>query len=255
MSRPLQELQARVMVVFGHLTPELRAICTDVAQKKLPSTANTAAMRAALMMGCDPRQAYLVAKGAEKLATIRRDYGIAAFEETLRQFKSPPESWQLASGEEVVDREQSHLHGDVRRLLPEVLAQIHAQGRAFIIHSCDFGRVVGETICVWTRPDDSIVYAQRVGRAGLSRFVKNRQSDPCSVITVMLRQNDDGRYEVITAYVGYLGEHEPWDKGAREPQSSRFWNEYALVWGHEPVVPGTETTRCPWFPPRRGGGR
>lgn len=152
---------------------------------------------------------------------------------------------RLGSGEVVVDRPRSHLHADVARLLPEALGRVMSAGREFLIAEVDFGRLVGQTICVATRPGDQIVFAQRVGRAGLTRFVKNRKSEPCSSVVVVLKAGDGGEYVCMTAFVGHRAEPEPWDDVATE-QSVPFWSSRALIWGSEPIVLGTETTRCPW---------
>lgn len=152
---------------------------------------------------------------------------------------------RLKSGEVVIDRPRSHLHADVARLLPEALGKVKSAGREFLIDEVDFGRLVGQTICVITHPGDQIVFAQRVGRDGLTRFVKNRKSEPCSAVVVVLKAGDNGEYVCMTAFVGHRAEPEPWDEIATL-QSVAFWSSRALIWGSEPIVPGTETTMCPW---------
>lgn len=155
-------------------------------------------------------------------------------------------NWILGSGQRVVDRHKSHVHEKLTDLLPEALARINADGRRYFTEQVDFGRPVGETSRVATKPGDQIVYAQRANRSGLTRFVKNRKAESCSAVTVVLKKDDrDDYYILITAFVGYRAEPEPWDKKAT-PQSSAFWSSQALVWGAEEVIPGTETVMCPW---------
>lgn len=162
--------------------------------------------------------------------------------------------WLLSSGEVVVDRFRSHLHPGVTSILPEALARIESRGRQFLVEEVDFGHLVGESACVGTGPDDTIVFAQRPRRQGLTRFVKNRAPEPCTSVVVILKKDvdtelrldwDRARYVLITAFVGHRPEPEPWDRNAT-PNSAMFWSSHALVWGSEPVVPGTETTECPW---------
>ncbi|OGG58799.1 hypothetical protein A2765_05265 [Candidatus Kaiserbacteria bacterium RIFCSPHIGHO2_01_FULL_56_24] len=155
--------------------------------------------------------------------------------------------WTLKSGERVVDRHNSHLHGDVAALLPAALAEIESGGKQFLVASHDFGRVIGETICVATAAGDEIVYAQRPRRAGLTRFVKNRAPEPCSaLVAILMKARDEAdTYVLVSAFVGHRPEPEPWDKNATA-NSRAFWDSHALVWGSEPVVPGTETSVCPW---------
>jgi len=153
----------------------------------------------------------------------------------------------LGSGEKVVDRYQSHLHPEVMAILPEALAKIKSKGRNFLIEEIDFGRIVGESICVATRPGDQIVFVRRSRRFGMTRFVKNRLPEPSSKAVVILKTADGepGAYVLITAFIGDLSEPEPWDRNATS-QSRDFWNTHALVWGSEEVILETETTQCPW---------
>ncbi len=152
----------------------------------------------------------------------------------------------LGSGEPVYDRSRSHLHAGVVERLPAAFAKVNARLQGFLVTTVDFGRPVGETICVATVAGDEIVYAQRPGRFGLSRFVKNRQPEPASAVTLVLKK--DGRedyYVLITAFVGAQAPPEPWDRNANE-QSVAFWSDHALVWGAEEVTEGTEQSDCPW---------
>lgn len=149
---------------------------------------------------------------------------------------------RLDSGEEVVDRPRSHLHPGVGELLPEALSKISANGRSFLIEEVDFGRPIGEKMCVVTGPDDEIVFAQRPHRFGLTRFVKNRRPEPCTSVVVILKKAEDADYYVlITAFIGHRPEPEPWDRNATAA-SFAFWDQHALVWGSEPVVAGTART-------------
>lgn len=156
--------------------------------------------------------------------------------------------WLLADDTPVVDRAASHIHETAAAFLAPTLARIEPRDRKFLVETVEFDFIVGETICVATGAGDQIVYAQRPGRRGLSRFVKNRKPEPTNAVSVVLKKNDrgDGDYYVlITAWCGHAAEPEPWDRNATE-KSVAFWNSHALVWGSEPTIPGTETTVCPW---------
>jgi hypothetical protein len=153
--------------------------------------------------------------------------------------------WFLKGGEKVVDRHQSHLHEGVERLLPEALGRVESAGRNFLVEEVAMGRLVDETSCVETLSSDEVLYAQRPCRAGLTRFVKNREAEPCDSVVVILKKSAPTEYVLVTAFVGRRPEPEPWDKNATE-KSVAFWQTHALVWGSEPVIPGTETTICPW---------
>ena len=104
-----------------------------------------------------------------------------------------------------------------------------------------------------------IVWARRVNRGGLTRFVRGREGAPSKSVAVILNRHGhiDGvpAYRAVTAYVGKKGPPEPgdWHAISRQPnplqaslQAFQYWSNHALVWGCEPVLPGSITTRCPW---------
>ena len=205
-------------------------------------------------------EALAFAKGVRWLSILRQEEGEQAFKEVceqllvaagLRQSAVPSSAnirkgqWQLGSGEQVVDRADSHIHSGVQPFLAAAFASINSQGHGFIAEDVDFGINIGQIICVETQPGDGIVFAQRVGRAGLSRFVRNRQPEPTSYVAVVLKQIPDGSYELRSAYLGQLSQPEPWDKYATK-ESLEFWLKHALCWGYEQIIAGTETTLCPW---------
>lgn len=163
---------------------------------------------------------------------------------------------KLKSGEGVFDRTNSHLHRGMEIFLPSALAQIESRGREFIAEEAHYNGPIGKTLCVETHPGDRIVYAQRVGRAGLTRFVENRKPEPCSRIVVILKKaEENGGYVLITAFIGRLSQPEPWDRRnflqqpnpqEAERLSREFWSSHALVWGVEQIIIDTITTECPW---------
>lgn len=146
----------------------------------------------------------------------------------------------LHNGEKVFDREVSHVHYNqsLETYLSQALSRIEPVGKDFIIESIDFGEIIGGSNCVETTDKDEIVFAQRPKRQGLTRFVKHREKEPTSELTIILKKVIDG-YEVVTAFMGPRAEPEPWDKNATE-DSIQFWGNHALVWGSEEVIPGTE---------------
>jgi hypothetical protein len=166
--------------------------------------------------------------------------------ETGFDIKHTLQSWRLASGEEVRDREVSHLHANVKELLAEVCSKIQTQGKDVLIEEVDLARPVGLNMRVKTTDTDEIVFAQRPNREGLTRFVKNRQPEMCSIVRIVLKKSSkfDG-YEISTAFIGTAATLEPWHKDATL-ECTEFWNKEAMIWGSEPVIEGTETTECPW---------
>lgn len=153
---------------------------------------------------------------------------------------------RLASREDVYDRYESHLHEGVIALLPATLEQITAAGRQFIVETVDHGRIIGATTSLVTRPGDEIIFAQRAGRAGWTRFVKGREPEASSELSVvlMVARNEPG-YVCLSAWIGGPSRPEPWDPKPAE-DSLEFWLSHALVWDPDEIVPGTETPDCPW---------
>ena len=164
---------------------------------------------------------------------------MSGFESSRNQ--EQPVLGRLLSGESVFDRKGSQLHDnpELKQHLPLALEHIDPQGRAFFVETVDLGETIGESRCVETDPNDQIVFAQRVGRFGLSRFVINKDAVLTSKLTVILRKGDLG-YEVVTAFIGPKAEREPWDKTA-DSTSTEFWRTHALIWGGEETVTGSTT--------------
>lgn len=167
---------------------------------------------------------------------------------TLLKWQGGGRKWRLGSGETVVDRPNSHLatHGTVLPFVGEALLRIQSSGQDFIAEEVDFGEPIGQTICLETHEGDDIVYAQRPNRTGLTRFVKDREPEPCSTVVACLKRAQEGGYVLLTAYIGRRTPAEPWDTEWATEKSVPFWNSHALIWGRESAIPGTETTACPW---------
>ena len=153
----------------------------------------------------------------------------------------------LQDGQQVFSTPHSHHHDnpELADLLPQALEQIDSAERTFFVASVDFGKPIGASRCVETAADDEIVYAQREGRQGLTRFVKNKDSSPTSFVTVVAKKIPEG-YELVTAFVGPQAEREPWDTNiadeSERARSKTFWESHAMVWGTEKIIPDTETS-------------
>ncbi len=178
---------------------------------------------------------------------LAKDIDAARFFAALEKAMLGPLLGTLASGEAVYDSIESHArhHPTVLPHLKEALARVDAAGREKCYEQIEFSRTLGQSLCVQTQPGDAIVYARREGRDGLSRFVKNRAPEPASSVVVVLTRTPAG-YVLRTAYVGRKAPAEPWDRPHATDDSMEFWRSHALVWGHESIVPGTETPTSPW---------
>jgi len=54
-----------------------------------------------------------------------------------------------------------------------------------------------------------------------------------------------GSFTLHNAFIGVCPPPEPWGRNATE-KTVGFWSNNALVWGTEGVIPGTQTSVCPW---------
>lgn len=141
----------------------------------------------------------------------------------------------------VVDVPVSHLkqHSDVLEHLGLVVSGITTGNQSIIKEEIDMGRVIGTTDCVETHRFDDIVYAKREGRPWPTRFVLDREPEPCSHITVVMKR-DGERYKLLTAYIGRMAEKEPDDMSIRcnheYMRAKHYWDSHALVWGRQEVV-------------------
>jgi len=167
---------------------------------------------------------------------------------------------RLAAGEPVIDRVNSHVKSRAlgRKLLADSLNRVNPRGNAFHLEQVNFGTVVGNSNCVPTSPGDRIIFAQRPGRRGYTRFVKGRRPEPCNSVVVIIKAIIEGGqrlYVLVTAFVGKAAQPEPWDTKAILNQDNpsiaywealEFWENHALIWDPAEVVAGSTISRCPW---------
>ena len=159
--------------------------------------------------------------------------------------------FRLKSGEEIVAT-PPRLTPDVQPFFEEVLAKIDSQDRAIVQDTIDLRPATGPAMSVETDEGDEIIFAQRahhlrIGPSALTRFVKNREPKRSSTIHVILERRHFGKYFLKATWWGIHAEPFPWDQNKTE-QSVAFWARHALIWEPESfkIIPGTETTQCPW---------
>ncbi len=155
----------------------------------------------------------------------------------------------LADESIVSDRIPSHLRSEDVFSVLAALHQVEPAGRNFIEQEIIFPGVVGVSRCVETSQSDCIVFAQRQNRKGLTRFVKNRDPEPCSSVFVVLKRERQHRFVLITGFIGRKPTPEPWDARAfsysKNPTAARrvsenFWNNHALIYDRSEIIPGSE---------------
>lgn len=141
-------------------------------------------------------------------------------------------------GHEVSERTKSHVHAGAKKHLREALAEINTEDASFIKKEVIFGKNIGLTYCVKTNSKDTTYLKRRANRRGPSRFVLNREPEPCKSMVVILKKIKMG-YLLVTAFVGKMAEPEPWDTRAFKADargfeaarhaSIQFWKHNALI--------------------------
>ena len=154
----------------------------------------------------------------------------------------------------MVDREPSHVKSSDFVAILHALSRVSSNNRQFIEQEVQFPGEIGFTTCVETGADDDIVFAQRKGRSGKTRFVRGRTPQRSNSVFVVLKRETPQNYVLITAFIGSKPEPEPWDSRAfahkpnpaiASANSKTFWAGHALVWDEKCIVQGTETTTAP----------
>lgn len=113
----------------------------------------------------------------------------------------------------------------------------------------DMGRIVGTSDVVDVDDTDEIVYALRKNRDedGWVPFAKTRKAQPCPYVSVVLAKQDNTSYELVSAWVGTLGDDEPFPNSPDATDKSiAYWSKHAFVWGSQGIKPGTLRSDCPW---------
>ena len=147
-------------------------------------------------------------------------------------------------GYKVIDKDYSHVHDNLDEKLPEIINRIVCNNQKNIVQEIKFPCIIGETKCVEITSEDKIIYAQRIGRPGSTKFVLNRFSKPTDTVTIVI-QKYKNIYEILTCYKGTKSEVEPYDLKASEA-SFLFWETHALVFRTEPIDETSIQEICPW---------
>ncbi|QXO12071.1 hypothetical protein pEaSNUABM44_00377 [Erwinia phage pEa_SNUABM_44] len=128
------------------------------------------------------------------------------------------------------------VHADVCEYLEEAISTINTHSAPFIKVAVQFDKIIGQSTCVNVRNGDEFKYAKRIGRKYPTRFVLNREPEPCSTVTVIMKRtpnSDKYGYTLLTAYIGGLATkevHDPKLTYEEAHEAHEFWNSHALIW-------------------------
>jgi hypothetical protein len=129
-------------------------------------------------------------------------------------------------------------------LIKEMLETVKVSGDTVSIEH-DFGRNIGNTDVVSTTEKDTILYAKRTKHEAFARFVRRRTPAPSSFISIVLKRDDDGEYELRDTWVGNLTPPFPGTEEATD-ESKIYWLEHALILEGQPIQVRTLTKTCPY---------
>lgn len=112
----------------------------------------------------------------------------------------------------------------------------------------NLGHTIGTCDVVDIAKSDEIVYAIRSKRPeqGYVPFVKNREAQDDSHLSISLVANHDDTYQLLSTWIGTLDSPPFPQQPTATPQSLQYWSEHAFVWGSQKIEPGTATSLCPW---------
>jgi hypothetical protein len=109
----------------------------------------------------------------------------------------------------------------------------------------DMGRNIGYSFVVETTEKDTILYAQPIRDDTYARFVKNGIPKTTQHLTVILKKDEDDKYELLDTWIGRLAPPRPGstDETAR---SKTYWSNHAYVFDGQPIQLRTVTKVCPY---------
>lgn len=109
----------------------------------------------------------------------------------------------------------------------------------------NMGRDIGYDFVAETTSNDSIFYAQIVRTNIYTRFVKNKKALATPYLTIILRQDSKGEYELLNTWIGRLTPPQP--GGHNEtPESKPYWSSHACIFDRQPLQSRTITRICPY---------
>ncbi|HEV7454100.1 MAG TPA: hypothetical protein VGO07_02470 [Candidatus Saccharimonadales bacterium] len=129
-------------------------------------------------------------------------------------------------------------------LVRQVLKQIQPEGDNVRMEQ-DMGHNVGYTSIVKTTDADTIIYAQLPYDPIYTRFVKNSKPPQTKYVSIILKRDDGGNYELQNAWIGKLNPPRPGTEG-ETAESRPYWAEHAFVYDGQQVQPRSVTKTCPY---------
>ena len=135
-------------------------------------------------------------------------------------------------------------HPYIINLIKEVLVPMKLKSSEVTIER-DMGRIIGNTDIIETTEKDTIFYAQPTKKSVFSRYAKNRYPSPSRSLTIVLKKDEEGNYELEETWIGPHTPPFPGDENATD-KSKPYWQTHALVQDAQTVQAKTITKVCPY---------
>lgn len=135
---------------------------------------------------------------------------------------------------------QPHLLGLVQEVLQETAAHEPEMSIEY-----DMGRVIGYNFVVDTTEKDTVFYAQLLRDDTYTRFVKNGEPRSTQYLTVVLKRDEEGNYELYDTWIGNVRPPRP-GTANETPESKPFWTSHAVVLANQNLQARTVTKVCPY---------
>lgn len=130
------------------------------------------------------------------------------------------------------------------RLAKEITALYEPQGEVEYIQH-DTGRAVGYAERVKTGPNDVIFYAKLLKADNYTRFVKNYRAPATNFLTIKIRRDEQGDYELLNIWLGKKYPAAPDAEGANG-RSKSYWEDHAVVYNGQHIIASSVTKDCPY---------
>lgn len=129
-------------------------------------------------------------------------------------------------------------------LISEALQGTTVHGANPVIER-DMGRPIGYNFVVETSGTDTVFYAQVLRDDTYTRFIKNGKPLATQYLSMLLKKNEAGEYDLIDAWIGRLSPPRPGTTG-ENAESKPFWESHAIILGNESLQLRTVTKVCPY---------
>jgi hypothetical protein len=109
----------------------------------------------------------------------------------------------------------------------------------------DFGHPIGYCELADVKPADTIFYAKQLKADSFTKFVKNRRAQKTSVLTLKLKRDETGNYELLNVWLGSDFPAMPGESD-ETAASKQFWDDHAVIFNGQAIIASTLTKDCPY---------